>query len=123
MTGKRILIVDDDDTFRLIAREALSHGGWIVEEAADGREARERLSRAAPDLILLDVMMPDVDGVALCREIRATDVYRTTPILVITALSDAKVARDALKAGATEFLVKPVDAGLLQIKARKILGH
>ena len=93
MTTPRVLIVDDDETFRLIAREALSRKGYIVEEAADGAPLLEAVRHAVPDLILVDIMMPGIDGVALCRQLRAMDGVKNIPILVVTALSDQKILR------------------------------
>lgn len=117
-----MLIVDDDETFRLIARETLQRKGCSVQEAADGAQALETGRRSPPDILIVDVMMPGVDGVSLCREIRETDGLRLTPILIVTALNDMKVLKDAERFGANAHLIKPVDAGVLWESVQKLLG-
>jgi CheY-like chemotaxis protein len=121
MSGKRVLIVDDDETFRLIAREALTSRGMLVTEAANGVQAREKVQEGPLDLILVDIMMPGLDGVALCRELRSLESTKTTPILVVTALNDPKVLQDAQRFGANDYLLKPVDAQVLRGKVEKML--
>jgi CheY-like chemotaxis protein len=122
LTAKRVLVVDDDETFRLIAKETLQRKGCSVEEAADGAQALEACRHVRPDLIVVDVMMPGVDGVSLCREIRESGEMKETPILVVTALNDPKVLRDAERFGANATLTKPVDAAVLWDRVEKLLA-
>jgi CheY-like chemotaxis protein len=122
LPGKRVLVVDDDETFRLIARETLQRKGCVVSEAGDGAQALEAARHDPPDLIVMDIMMPGADGVSMCREVRETDGLRETPILVVTALNDSKVLRDALRFGADAHLVKPVDALVFWDSVQKLLA-
>jgi DNA-binding response OmpR family regulator len=123
MPGKRVLIVDDDATVRELVREILAKGGHEILEAANGAEAHERLAGAAPDIVLLDVMMPDLDGIALCREIRSAASTRNIPILMISALADSQTLRDALLFGATDYIVKPFDVTALENKVETMLAE
>ncbi len=109
MAGKRILVIDDDVNFRGFMREILQSRGYEVREAGNGREAQEQLAIRKPDMVLLDVMMPDLDGISLCREIRAKPRTQHVPIFIISALSDSGTVKDALMFGATDVLSKPVD--------------
>jgi DNA-binding response OmpR family regulator len=120
--AKRVLIVDDDETFRLIARESLVKKGYAVDEAADGAQAMEVVRHSVPDLIMVDIMMPGLVGVALCRQFRSIDTTRVTPLLVVTALGDQKILQDALAFGANDYLLKPVDATALRAKVEKLIN-
>lgn len=116
-----ILVAED----HLDSREALSAlleaFGYKVIEAVDGREAVELARRAHPDLILMDLMMPELDGFEAMRRIRATQETRQTPIITLTALSGARQL--ALDAGADDFIPKPIDSGRLVEKLRSLLGN
>jgi DNA-binding response OmpR family regulator len=121
VAARRILVIDDDEVFRSILRQALERSGFEVSEAASGREAQSRWKAAAPDLILLDIMMPDVDGVTLCREIRAQESLQDVPVVMLSALGDAQTVNDALLFGATDYLVKPADITAIVEKIEKAL--
>src|SRR5574340_1671231 len=99
--ARRILVVDDDLTVRLLARETLEQEGFIVEEAADGKQAVAACECAMPDLILLDVMMPGIDGFTVCREVRSHPDDKNTAILMMTGLDDVGSIRQSYEAGAT----------------------
>ena len=91
MTEERrptVLIVDDDTVARLLAREALEQSGWRVEEADNGRLGVEAFVHHLPDLVLLDIMMPEMDGFAVCTELRRIPEGAHTPILIMTGLED-----------------------------------
>jgi DNA-binding response OmpR family regulator len=115
MPARKILIVDDDETFRLVLSESLSARGYDVHSAANAVEAKARISERPPDIVLLDIMMPDMDGVTLCRELRSAEAMRHVPILIVSALDDSETVKEALLFGATDFMVKPVDL----VKAEK----
>ncbi|MDH4301955.1 MAG: response regulator, partial [Nitrospira sp.] len=83
MTNERrstVLIVDDDTVARLLAREALEQSGWLVEEAENGRLGLESFIKHHPDLVLLDIMMPEMDGFTACAELRRLPEGRHTPV-------------------------------------------
>lgn len=103
----RVLVVDDDNTILAVARDALGAAGFAVETAVDGEAALKLLEAALPDLILLDVMLPGVDGITLCRQLRADPRTCEIPICIMTGLDDKESIRQAYDAGATDFVIKP----------------
>ena len=105
MTGERILLVDDEDNLRTMLAAALAHSGFEVETATDGREALAKVPEFLPDLILLDVMMPDLDGFEVCRRLRTERVK--TPVVFLTARDDTDDKVRGLTLGGDDYLVKP----------------
>ncbi len=112
------LITDDDIIIRMFAREALEQVGWEVEEAENGREACTAFEKRTPDVVLLDVMMPEMDGFATCAALRRLPGGEHTPILIMTGLDDFESITKAYDAGATDFIVKPLNAMLLTHRIR-----
>ena len=112
------LITDDDIFIRMFAREALEQVGWEVEEAENGREACIAFEKRTPDVVLLDVMMPEMDGFATCAALRRLPGGEHTPILIMTGLDDFESITKAYDAGATDFIVKPLNAMLLTHRIR-----
>ncbi len=104
-----ILVVDDDVTLRIIAREHLESAGFIVEEATDGLEAIKQYRSIQPDAILMDVVMPRMDGITACAEIRQDPGAETLPILILTAHDDIGEIERAYTGGATDFTSKPIN--------------
>jgi signal transduction histidine kinase len=102
----------------MFAREALEHAGWHVEEAQDGLEARLAFQRHTPDVVLLDVMMPNMDGFTTCAALRTLPEGEHVPILIMTGLDDFDSITKAYDAGATDFIVKPLNAILLTHRVR-----
>ncbi|MBC8206452.1 MAG: response regulator [Kiritimatiellales bacterium] len=105
----RIVVADDDVTVRMLARECLEPLGFDVEEAGNGREAIERIFATQPDAVMLDVLMPEIDGYEVCRAIRKIPGNESLPILMMTALEDEESINEAYMAGASEFTTKPVN--------------
>ncbi len=117
----RILIVDDEEkNFRLIPA-ILKNQSIAFETARDGREAIVKAVGFRPDLIFLDIMMPEMDGYAVCRMLKDAPDTRHIPILVMTALDDKASKLRALEAGANDFLTKPVDGTEVMIRTRNLL--
>ncbi|MDK2742774.1 MAG: response regulator [Nitrospira sp.] len=116
-----VLIIDDDSVARLLAREALEQSGWLVEEAEHGRRGLEVFVRTRPDLVLLDIMMPEMDGFAVCAELRRLPEGMHTPVLIMTGLEDYQSVTQAYDAGATDFIVKPINGLLLKHRVRYML--
>ncbi len=112
------LITDDDIIIRMFAREALEQAGWAVEEAENGREACNAFQQNQPDVVLLDVMMPEMDGFQTCAALRQLPGGEHTPILIMTGLEDFESITKAYDAGATDFIVKPLNAMLLTHRIR-----
>ncbi len=106
--GKKILVVDDDELVVIAIQELLTPLGFMVETAAHGAGALEKVSRHRYDLVVLDVIMPEMDGVEVCRRIRAMDAYSAVPILMLTAKSGEEDRQRGTEAGANLYLSKPI---------------
>ena len=108
-----ILVIDDDPVARLFVRSALEPAGMVVSEAAGGREALATFETLSPDLLVLDLMMPEMDGYVTCSRIRSLPGGKRIPILILTGLDDAHSIAQAYEHGATDFINKPVNATIL----------
>ncbi len=118
---QRILIVDDNEANRDILEARLKVHGYELLQAADGEEALAAVQRDHPDLILLDVMMPKLDGVEVCRRIKGDATLPFTPIILVTSKSDTRDVIAGLDAGADEYLTKPVDQAALVARVKSVL--
>ena len=117
----RVLVADDDPSTRLIMREVLQQAGFEVIEAIDGREALQCYENSTPDVILLDVEMPHLDGFSVCRKIREKETSRQTPICMVTGLDDDQSIDRAYHAGATDFISKPIAWPVLVHRVRYMI--
>jgi len=117
----RILIVDDNETNRDILMTRLSAHGYDLKQAADGEEALAAAKEHLPDLILLDVMMPKIDGIEVCRRLKADSSLPFMPIILVTAKADTKDVVTGLEAGADEYLTKPIDQLALVARVKSVL--
>lgn len=117
----RILIVDDNETNRDILRTRLDPHGYELLEAADGEAAIAAARTHHPDLILLDVMMPKIDGIEVCRRIKSDADLPFIAIILVTAKADTKDVVAGLEAGADEYLTKPVDQAALVARVKSML--
>ncbi len=113
-----ILVVDDDEIIRIAASESLTEAGFLVTEAENGVQALQILENDQPDIILLDVMMPEMDGFATARAVRQLAGFEMTPILIMTALDDLESINRAYEAGATDFITKPINWVILVQRVR-----
>ena len=116
-----ILIVDDLPAMSQLIAALLSSDGYQLEFAYNGHEALEKAATLSPDLILLDVMMPDMDGFTVCRRLRATPRLAEIPVIMITALDDRASRITGLEAGADDFISKPFDQAELRARVRVII--
>lgn len=123
MSGRaaRILVVDDEPANRALLRKLLGHHGYDVVEASDGTAALEAVEHEGPDLICLDVMMPRLDGIEVCRRLRSQPQHVGIPILLLTALDRPEDRARGLEAGANDFLSKPFDEIELTARIRSLL--
>lgn len=116
----RVLIVDDDEMIRILARMTLEAAGYIVSESPDGTTMMETFLQETPDLVLLDVLLPGKDGFTLCEEIRALPQGADVPIVMMTGLDDVESISKAYGAGATDFVVKPINWQILAYRVHYI---
>lgn len=113
---KKILAVDDDASVCDFYQQGLAMLGYDVSVAMSAAKAKEALKSSAPDLILMDIMMPDQDGISLTRELRNEPKTSHIPIIVVSGLADAGTLNDALLFGAVDYVVKPIDLEALRSK-------
>jgi putative two-component system response regulator len=116
-----VLVVDDDARNRKVLAALLAAEGYATREADGGQQAIASVADNAPDLVLLDVMMPDVDGYAVVEQLKRAAGTRTIPVILVSALSDREARLHGLQAGAEDFLTKPVDRVELTVRVRNLL--
>jgi DNA-binding response OmpR family regulator len=111
--AKRILVVDDDDNILGLERMILEQKGFDVTTAAGGQDALGCLATSTFDLVLLDVMMPDMDGFTLCRKIKEDDRHRDVPVIFLTAKGGGEALAEGFESGAVMYINKPFTANKL----------
>jgi two-component system, sensor histidine kinase and response regulator len=116
-----ILVIDDEPNNFDVIQTLLGNEGYTFHYASSGQRALDRLDRLQPDTILLDVMMPDLDGIEVCRRIRASIEWRSIPILLVTALTDKSELQRCMSTGADGFITKPVNRLELQSRVASIV--
>ncbi len=116
-----VLIVDDDRSARFALRYVLERDGYRIAEAANGEEALRVCERNQPEIVLMDAMMPEMDGFEACREIRRIPAVSHIPVLVVTALDDQDSAERAFAAGASDFIPKPVHYSVLRQRLSRLV--
>lgn len=121
MSNTRVLIVDDESGNIQLLEELFGLHGYEVLAATDGRQALEAARREKPDLVLLDVMMPGMDGFEVCRRLKADPATRRLPVVMVTGLGELDDKIKGLEAGADDFLSKPVNAAELLTRSRSLL--
>jgi diguanylate cyclase (GGDEF)-like protein len=113
-----VMVVDDDFSARLQVRAALEKYGFAVSEAANGLEALDNFGIRIPDLVLLDVVMPEMDGFETCRRLRTTPGGEHTPVVMVTGLEDIGSIDRAFEVGGTDFITKPINWAILGYRVR-----
>ena len=116
-----ILVVDDDEGARTLWRKSLERRGYRVEEATDGREALSAYERVRPHGVLLDCVMPGMDGFETCARLQTLPGGDRTPVLMVTALEDPEAIARAFEAGAADYLTKPLHMDVLYYRLRRLL--
>ncbi len=120
--SKKIMVVDDETLILALFDIMLRKRGFIVMKASDGYTALAMLESATPDLIILDVMMPGMDGIELCRRIRKRSQTAHTPVIIASAIYDTKSVQRGFEAGANDYLSKPTLHTDLLAKVSAMLG-
>jgi DNA-binding response OmpR family regulator len=118
MSGNRVLVVDDEDHILELARLYLSREGYQIETVSDGAEALARFGQVKPDLVVLDIMLPNVDGLTICREIRKQS---QVPIIMLTARDEVTDKVVGLELGADDYLTKPFHPQELVARAKALV--
>ena len=120
-SSRTVVVADDDATTRILVRDALEQDGWVVEEAADGAAACDMVERLEPDVVVLDVGMPKLDGYEACARLRTMPSSRHIPVMLITGMDDEESIDHAYEVGATDFLPKPVS--FVSLRRRLLFMH
>ncbi len=118
---KKILIVDDEPMNLKVISFILENQGYAYETATNGREALEKTKSFSPDLIFLDIMMPEINGYEACKMLKDDPLTCHIPVVMVTALADKDAKLQGLKAGANDFLTKPVDTSELMVRTKNLL--
>jgi len=117
--GERILVIDDDSRITTVLKRGLGYEGYIVDTAGDGQQGLEIARVRAPDLVILDILMPGMDGLEVCRRLRSVD--NTLPILMLTAKDAVSDEVMGLETGADDYMVKPFVFDVLVARIRALL--
>jgi two-component system, OmpR family, response regulator len=120
---ERILVVEDDPDMNSLICELLSKGGYKTGGALDGEQAVRRIQDEKPDAVVLDVMLPGMDGFEVCRKLKFHRQTNSIPIVMLTALDNNESRRDGLRVGANRYLTKPFDPDRLFVEIRAVLDH
>jgi CheY-like chemotaxis protein len=118
----KVLIVDDEPFNVDVLQQELEELDYQVITASNGKEALEQIKKHQPDLILLDLMMPVLDGFAVLLEVKADAVLRDIPVIIVSAEHDSKSVVKGIKQGADDYITKPIDAEHLKSKLKDHLG-
>jgi DNA-binding response OmpR family regulator len=118
---KKILLVDDSSTVLLMEKMLLANEGYDLVTASNGRDAIQKTEAERPDLILLDVVMPDINGFEACKQIRARDVNRQIPIIMVTTRSEAANVQIGFESGCNDYVTKPINGVELLTKIKNHL--
>lgn len=123
MTAKKILLVDDSTTILMMEKIILRSDPYVVITATNGEEAVRAAVSEQPDLILLDVVMPKMNGFEACRLIRENEASKHIPIIMVTTRGEAEHVETAWLSGCSDYVMKPINANELLAKVRNILGE
>ncbi len=121
--SRKILVVDDSETNLILLEAVLEESGWKVNTASSVKQAMDMIHSEKPDLILLDLLMPRVDGYAMLDRLKANEDYKDIPVIVVSAVVDAKTQKTCLDKGACDYMPKPVDIDTLLVRVNEILDN
>lgn len=118
--SRSILLVDDEPQTRDLLRLMLKRDGYEVFDAEDGFDALKKVKSLLPDMVLLDVMMPDIDGITVCKKIRSDEATANIPVVMLSARTHEEAVRRGIAAGATRYLTKPIGRESLLEHVREV---
>ena len=119
----KVLLVDDEDSLRKVIKELLERDGYVVAEARDGAQALDQIDRVGPDIIVLDLNMPGLDGYGVLSHLRSRPATADIPVIVLTAKGDEDNEVRVFELGADDFLTKPFRARALSARLEAVLGR
>lgn len=123
MSRKKILLVDDSSTTLLLEQMVLNGSGYELHTAKDGDAGVSAALAVRPDLVLLDVVMPKMDGFEVCRRLRGHESTREIPIILVTTRSEEANLEQGYQAGCNDYVLKPINAAELLAKVKNLLGE
>jgi two-component system, OmpR family, alkaline phosphatase synthesis response regulator PhoP len=119
--ASKILIVDDTETMRLYEHMLLSGQGYELDMAENGVQALEKIDAFKPDLVLMDIMMPEMDGIECCRRIKSNEKTKNTKVVIVTTKSEYGKVKEAFAAGCDDYVTKPINRVELLSKMGELL--
>jgi len=122
MSNSKVLIVDDASTVLQFQKFVLEKEGYQILTASNGQEGLDAALANAPDIVLLDIMMPVMDGIECCRQLRANEATKAIPIIMVTTRSEVDKVEAAKEAGCTDYVFKPVNPQILKTKIKQYLN-
>jgi two-component system sensor histidine kinase/response regulator len=123
MNGRPKVLIVDDELFNIdYLQQELEEGNYDLVTAYNGTEAVEKIKQERPDLVLLDLMMPVMDGFAVLRQVKADPDLRDIPVIIISAANNSRSVVKGIKLGAEDYITKPIDERLLLQKVKEYLG-
>ncbi len=123
MKRKKILLVDDAETILMMERMILTKAGYDFVTAHDGQEAVAKAAAEQPDLILMDVVMPRMNGFEACKQIRANDATKAIPIILVTTRGEAESIESGYGSGCNDYVTKPINGLEMVSKVKSVLGE
>lgn len=119
--AKKVLVVDDEKDFIRVIKQTLTDAGYEVIVAFNGKEALEKVREEAPDLMVLDINMPQMGGYEVCKKLRQDPLYKRIPIIMLTVKKGMDDKIKGMKLGSDEYMIKPFDPEELLLRVEKIL--
>ena len=119
---KNILVVEDDIDLAEMVKMRLSHSNYKISLAVDGKEALNKISQERFDLIILDIMLPEMNGYEVCKKLKANVKYKDIPVLMFTAKGEKGSQDEAFRSGADAYIVKPYEPNVLLYKIKSLLA-
>ena len=117
----QVLVIEDDRMSQMVLMRNLRQAGYVVEAAGDGAEGLAKMRARAFDLVILDFIMPGMDGYEVLGEINSDAALRSVPVVVVSGVNDVTNAATLVEAGAADYLTKPIDSGLLRARASRCI--